>query len=282
VASKGTVLVEKGAITAVDPSKDAIATVMSASATQGAVNVSGGKIGGDLNVVNNGTAVVTGGTVAGTNNISDIINNHVHTVSDPEFPTFDTSVYKVYATNTYVDKQKTQKNIRIPANTNPKFAGGDTVQGIMYIESPNTVTFVGNFNLQGFMVFEDKHDGATSVLNFSGNMSQLPLPSDPQFDPLRATSGVSILAPAASATMSGSTDSLLKGNVILKSLVYNGSADIVVDQGTLMTLDTGLAAHFKGKTVKFTATGAGNMPTTGVTYSTYYAPKPQSYQEIMP
>lgn len=283
VASKGSVVISKGAVTSVDPSNSAIATVMSASPTNTAITMAGGVVGGDLNVVSGGDASITGGTVAGVSNSILIKAQHLHTVGDPEFPTVDTSVYKQYAANTYVAGASTQKNIRIPAGTNPKFAGGDTVQGIMYVESPNTVTFRGNFNLQGFIVFENANSEAVNVLDFRGNVSQAPLPSDPQFDPIRATTGVAILAPTTAVTMSGSTDSFLKGNLIIGTFGFSGSADIQIDQGTLMTLNAGAnSAKFAGKTVKFTATGANNKPNQGLSYSSYYAAKPSSYQEIMP
>jgi hypothetical protein len=283
VASKGSVVVSKGSVTAVDPTNNAMATIMSASPISGAINMSGGTIGGDLNVVAGGSASVTGGTVANESSATQIQANHVHTVSDPDFPVVDTTIYKQYATNLFVSGASVQQNIRIPAGTNPKFTGGDTVRGIMYVESPNTITFRGNFNLPGFLVFENKNDETVNVLDFRGNVTQAPLPADAQFDALRATTGVAILAPTASVKMSGSTDSLLKGNLILGTFAFNGSADIQIDQGTLMTLNAGAnSANFGGKTVKFTATGANNLPKQGVSFSTYYVAKPSSYQEIMP
>ncbi len=283
VASKGQVKITKGAVTAVAGVNASIATMMSAQVVAGSVTVSGGTVGGDLNVVDGATASVGGGSVGGSTNTADILANHVHTVDTPEFPTIDTTVYKQYATNVYSSSKSTQQNIKIPAGTNPKFNGGDTVQGIMYIESPNTVTFRGNFNLQGFIVFENSGDSAHNSLDFRGNVSQLPLPTSTTFDALRATTGISILAPTAAVTMSGSTDSFMKGSVIVDTFGFSGSADIQIDKGTLMTLNPGSnSAVFSGKTVKFTATGASNTPTTGVSYSQYYTPDPLSYQEVSP
>lgn len=282
VASKGQIITRKGAVTSVAGVDPAIATMMSASDTTGAVTVTGGIVGGDLNHVVGGSVNVTGGTVAGSSIISNIMANHVHEVDEPEFPTIDTSIYRQYATNVYSNK-KTQQNIRIPANTNPQFNGGDSVQGIMYIESPNTVTFRGNFNLQGFIIFENSGDESANILDFRGNVSQQPLPSGSQFDALRSTTGISILAPTANVTMSGSTDSFLRGNVMVGKFNFNGSADIQIDRGTLMTFNEGTqAVNFNGKTVKFTATGTDNMPTSGVSYSSNFQPDPASYMEISP
>jgi hypothetical protein len=194
-------------------------------------------------------------------------------------------VYRTYATNSYVSGASLQKNVYVPPNTNPKFNGGDTVQGILYIASPNQVTFRGNFNLQGILVMAASSAGqnSTDLLDFRGNVSQQPLPSSPTFDALRAASGVSILAPTAAITMSGSTDSLLRGNVISNTFGFQGSADIVVDNGTLMTLKEGTnSAVFSGKTVKFTSTGANNLPSQGVSFSQSYSPEPASYEELLP
>src|SRR6185295_18101068 len=119
--------------------------IMSEKGTSPALSVSGGTIGGDLNVIGSGLASVTGGSVGGSSNVTDILANHTHVVADPNFPVFDTTVFAGYATTTYGGATGgTLKNVRIPKNTNPRFTGNATIQGILYIESPNTVTFRGN------------------------------------------------------------------------------------------------------------------------------------------
>lgn len=286
VASKGQIVLEKGSVTTVDPANALTATAMSALESASAIVVDGGNLGGELTVLEDADATITRGTVAGESLASTIRDEHLNKVPEaPEFPTIDTSVYRQYATNAYVAGARTQQNIRIPANTNPRFNGGDTVQGILFIESPNTVTFRGNFNLQGILVFASSPNGENSsdLLDFRGNVSQQPLPSSSQFDALRAASGVAVLAPTSRITMSGSTDSLLRGNIICNTFDFQGSADIVIDHGTLMTLKSADdACVFSGKTVKFTATGADNIPNTGVSFSRAYTPEPGSYEELSP
>src|SRR5206468_4015342 len=142
------------------------------------------------------------------------------------------------------------------------------------------VTFRGNFNLQGFIVFEDKNTTSSNTLDFRGSVTQAPLPSTSQFDQLRSTTGVSILTPTTTVSMSGSTDSMLIGNVMSGKFIFNGAADIRVDRGTLVTYsnDATGAASFSGKNVKFTATGAGNLPTgAGIAYAAHFIAKPDSY-----
>ena len=126
----------------------------------------------------------------------------------------------------------------------------------------------------------EKGVSTTDFLNFKGNFSQTPVPPDKAFDEVRATTGVSILAPGAAVTMTGSVDSILKGNVIVDSFHNNGSADIQLDRGSLITLNPNdKSAWFEGKTVKFTATGGNNVPGQGLSYSAYYLADPTSWQE---
>lgn len=284
VASKGQIVMKKGTVsssTGVDP---AIATMFSALSSGTAITVSGGTIGGDLNLMDTASVSVTGGSVGSSSIISQILSDHVHTTdTSPEFPTFDPTVYKTYATNNWVDKKKTQQNIIIKANTNPKFNANDTVQGIMYIESPNQVTFQGNFNLQGFIVMESSAS-TTDQLNFSGNLTMTPVPSGATFNSVRAVSGVAIMAPNAAMSMTGSSGGAIKGNVVVKTFNFQGAADLQFDLGTLMTLSaTANSAVFNGaKSVRFSATGSNNIPSQGITYSQFYVAKPTTYQEPMP
>src|SRR5262249_40572236 len=143
------------------------------------------------------------------------------------------------ATNAYVAGAAVQQNIVIPPGTNPRFNANDTVQGIMYVRSPNTVTFRGDFKLQGFIVFENAGTSAVNTLDFRGNLSQTPLPAAAPFDTLRTVTGVAVLAPTAAMSMSGSTDSSVKGNIIIGSYNLTGAANVYIDNGTLMTMNSG-------------------------------------------
>lgn len=283
VASKGQIVMKKGAVTSVAGVDPKIAKMLSTKDSAGSITVTGGSIGGDLAIVSGGSASITGGTVSGVSTASAILADHVFEVTPPEFPTVDPTQFRKYATTNYVDGAKTQKNIIVKANTNPKFNANDTVQGIMYIESPNQVIFNGNFKLQGFIVMESS-SSTTDLLTFKGNLTMSPLPSGSQFDALRATNGVAILAPNSAVHMTGSSGGNAVGNIIIKTFEFQGAADLTIDQGTLMTLHEGNnSAVFNGsKSVKFAATGANNQPTIGLSYSTYYSPKPSTYQEVAP
>ena len=86
------------------------------------------------------------------------------------------------------------------------------------------------------------------------------------------------------SSFTGSSGGALRGNVIVNTFNFAGAADLTVDQGTLMTLspDANSAVFNGSKNVRFSATGASNLPKIGVSYSTYYSPNPASYQEVTP
>ena len=72
--------------------------------------------------------------------------------------------------------------------------------------------------------------------------------------------------------------------MIVNKLSFAGASDLQVDQGTIMTFYEGAESFVKdgSKSVKFTATGGSNQPTIGVSYSTFFEPKPATYQEVLP
>ena len=286
IAAQGRVNIMKGLIAGVSGvSADTIASVMSARSTAPAVAISGGTLGGDIDALGKDLVSVTGGTVHGSADPTFIQNNYVDVVTPPEFPYVDTSVFAPYATNTYVSGMTTLTNTRIPANTGTaasplSFAGGTTVQGILFIDAPNVVRFTGSANIAGMIIFENKGTSATNSLTFSGNAQVNPLPAGAQFDALRAITGISILAPTASVTTMGSTDSYLRGNVIVGSFNELGSATIKMDAGSIVAMDTGNAVTFNGQTTRFMSTGALNPPSIGVRYTAKFVPDKGTYREV--
>src|SRR5262245_40870268 len=99
VAAQGGVIMERGTISATGGAENSIASVMSIKPSLPAIRVSGGIIGGDLNITAPNLALVTGGFVGGTNIIAQIIKQHTHVVEAPDFPYVDSSYFKPFAVN---------------------------------------------------------------------------------------------------------------------------------------------------------------------------------------
>ena len=91
---------------------------------------------------------------------------------------------------------------------------------------------------KNFIVFENKGNSATNIIDMRGNTSHLPLPAGAEFDALRTITGISIMAPTAKMVISGSVDSFMEGNVILGSAL---AKDLNVAVGGVHRIHTFLA-----------------------------------------
>lgn len=285
VASRGAVQIKNSVSTTLRGTPDASASVLSAFAGSPSISTGKGLIEGDLAVVVNKSQVSLGsGSVGGSSISSVIISDHIAVVPPPEFPTLNTDVFKPLAVNTYASGQP-YKNIRIPANTNPMFNGGDVIQGIMYIESPNKVTFRGNATINGIIVFEAKGNPLVNVLDFKGNVTPSLMPNTAEFAPIKAVSkGLAIGAPTAALGMSGSVDATLEGSVIAYQISLNGSADISLQKGSLISIGpntTDISTDIAGKVINFNGTASDNPPTTGITFSGNFIADPMTYVELL-
>lgn len=258
----------------------AAASILSAASGATSITTGKGAVDGNLAVVVNKNQVsLGGGSVGGTSNSQLIVSDHVAVVPSPSFPVADTTPFKALAVNVYSSSSSHQKNIRVPPNTNPRFSGGDIIDGILYIESPNSVTFRGHATINGIIVFENKNTSAVNVLDFKGNVTPANIPNTAEFDAIRAAAkGWAILAPAASVSMSGSVDGNVNGTIMADKIAFNGSADLTLNHGSVISLGSNLT-DISGKVLKFVGTGADNPPTTGLTFNGSFFPNPASYYE---
>ncbi len=164
------------------------------------------------------------------------IDNHVSIGNDsPEFPAPDTDRFRVYATGPIINGSSplltspgpTLTNAMIPAGTNPVFTGGVTINGVLFIESPNKVTFSKNVALNGIIVGDGdvvNPDPSSRRIDIKGNFASGPYPSDPQFDVIRSEVGTSVLAPGFFVTFAGNF-STLEGVVAVSGVHFSGNVN---------------------------------------------------------
>jgi len=237
------------------------------STTQAIRLVGNVSVGGEADVCNpSGTIVKTGNsTIKGGEKIG---------VTEPEWPEVDISVFTPFATNTYSGKGSgdlTLSNIRIPANTNPNFSDNVTIYGVVYIESPNKVTFSGNANIVGVIVAQKPavDNLKANTISFTGNVSTSGvenLPADSQYDGLRSLTGSFVLAPGYNVSFSGNFNTVngcmvasqfgftgnaggkIKGGVINladSDLLMSGEASIIIDRKGFTENPAGLSSSLK-------------------------------------
>ncbi len=167
-----------------------------------AVSCGSGYISGDVSVSDpTATTAVDPSTVHGT------IRRNAPAVDMPEFKQSDLVALRSLAVN--VVDQNTNfssglfKNIRIRASSGtpsaPLNIGAVTIQGVMYIESPNYIKFTNNVNFTGVMIADKKATGSSDADNyiyFNNNMtfnSPQNLPETSEFTGIKDYTGISVL-----------------------------------------------------------------------------------------
>ena len=281
VATRGTI--STGGSTIIqgqtDPTKGSVLSTDMTSSTP--ISVGGSGITGDASVVNP-DAAVTGGPIGGTSDPTQI-QTHIHKgVPAPTFPTIDISVFTAYATNKYTGGS-TLTNCYIPPNTNPKFAGGTTINGVLWVQAPNVVSFRGNCTINGVIVCDNSgpFDPAHNQLSFSGNVSSTPVS---QLDPatygnLTTLTGSFLLAPTFAVSMTGDFGTI-NGSVVAGQISMTGNAQGVVQGSVIGMTDNPLTLNGHSS-ITISSTGTSQFP-TGMSFGNDYTPLPGTYLEVLP
>jgi hypothetical protein len=264
-----------------NPDKGSILSVNTTDQTP--VRVGGKVISGDISVVNpDANVVVSGGTVGGSSDPSDIQANHVHKgVDDPEFPTLDTSMFIPYATNRYVPGKSSYSNIFIPPNTNPSFSSGTEFKGVIYVKTPNRISFAGNTSIQGVMVTDTTGQVGnlnTNTVNFNGGFSAKGVETlDPSYGNLRTLSGSFMIMPGFSLSFGGNFDAHAYGTIVVDKASMSGSVKVTLDGSLIIMSDTPMT--MQGNAELTAGENALGFP-AGLKFSNHYVPLPGSYDEI--
>jgi hypothetical protein len=169
------------------------------------------------------------------------IDNHVHIgAEEVDFPTPDTDRFRPYAIGDVIDSstdlgsyKNTLINCLVAAGTNPVFPKSVTIQGVLFIESPNIVTFSQNVALEGIIVGDgDLTSPGTDRIDIFGNFASSTYPESVEFDPIRAEEGSSIVAPGFAMSFQGNF-STLEGVVAVSGIAFTGNVNAQI-KGTII------------------------------------------------
>lgn len=223
-----------------------------------AVTCGSGHISGDVIVSTPGATTSLGGTT--------IDGSIIYNAPPVALPTIDRAPYTLLATTTMnspAPASGTYKNIRIPANTNPTF-GDVTLQGVIYIEAPNKVSFSNNCSFTGVIVAadpppdspdSDNYISFQNSMTFSGPEN---LPDTPEFAEVRKFKGASILCPGFTMECKNNMTSI-GGIMALKSLIAKNNLHSTVYGSLLIYGEAGL--DFKNNPdMNISLSGAGPPP----------------------
>jgi len=267
-----------------DPTKGSILSADMIDPTP--VSIGGKAVSGDISIVNPAGTVDTGGaSVGGTSNPAQIAQ-HIHKgVPAPTFPSIDTSVFTAFATNKYAGGS-TLNNVYIPPNTNPQFTGGATINGVLWIQSPNVVSFKGNATINGVIVTDNNAAFNPSVnqINFGGTVTATPIEnlpsSSPAYDPnLVKLTGSFLLAAGLAVRLSGNFGTI-GGSMAIGQLSMTGNASGTVQGSIIGMQDVPMTVNGSSDII-IASSGTSNYP-TGMNFGDNFTPLPGTYLEVTP
>jgi hypothetical protein len=242
---------------------------------------------GDITVSNSAANVSLMGSVQIAGDTGQTaIDNHIDIGADsPQFPVADTQHFQQYATGPVIDSSTdissgmTLTNATIAAGTDPNFLGNIIIEGILYIEQPNIVTFEKNVDSQGMIVAEGDPNfaGANNSISFLGNFATNPVPPGVQFDAIRQEEGSSILAPAFSVAFAGNF-SALSGVLAVSGVHFSGNVNAVVE-GTIVNYSDNPTVIEGNATLNFDRSNNITVP-AGFDTHRILSYNPSSYEEL--
>ena len=194
------------------------------------------------------------------------------------------AAFKSFATTPFNPAANTFNNVVIEAGTNPTFNNNVTIRGVMYIKSPNIVTFRNNANLTGVIVTDDAGPNADPTLNriyFKNNLTvhgPEELPDTPQFSGLRTMVGTAIMAPGFNLEFKNNFTSV-SGSIVAESFTLKNNLDAVVYGSIIVLGDDGLQFE-QNSTLRIDRSKYhGEPPGSVPSGPTLLVPMPDSYCE---
>ena len=222
--------------------------------TQPALSVIGNcDIGGEVSLRNSNADLFLRGDYTIGGDEGEAALTHVHKgVTPSEFPPMNPDPFFTYATGEYGHTLSAEDptsgasydNLHIPPGRNPSFSGTTTLQGVVFIETPNVVTFSGNVIIKGIIVTNGSstdNSGANQI-NFTGNVTSHPIGEllhEAKFEGLHSQTGTFLLAPGFKASFGGNFGTLA-GAIAANGLCFYGNAGGIVDGSVINYSDTPL------------------------------------------
>lgn len=175
------------------------------------------------------------------------------------------SQFEGYVQDTYTVGDPTSnvmlQNIRIPAHSNLTFSNV-TINGVMYIEPPNSLSFAGGVTVNGIIVAAGDVNNPSEFnhLDFGGNTTIRDVSALPagEFGSLTEQTGTCILAPGFSVAFHGNA-STVSGVIAASGVQFQGNASGAVD-GTVINYSDSRMELTGNTNLTFNRSGAEKIP----------------------
>jgi hypothetical protein len=201
-------------------------------------------IAGDVHICSStATADLQGGQASvGGETVPGAYDHIISGYGEIEFPTPNPGYFEHYAVSdiNYPSGETTFTNIRIPPNTNPLFDAGVNMIGVVFIETPNVVTFSGHVNVTGIIVGDGDlaDDSATNRIDFMGTVNSSSVSNLPaEFGELREETGTFLMAPGFGLSFGGNFGTI-NGAIAANGINFYGNAGGTIEGSVLNYSDT--------------------------------------------
>jgi hypothetical protein len=217
-------------------------------------------------------------------------DEHIFVGSDyVDFPTPNPGYFRTFATGIEIDgssdwdNSSVLNNAVVKAGTNPTFTGDVTINGLLFIETPNVVKFSGKATINGLIVGDGSIDeeSAGNSISFSGQVqgNDISTLEGAEFEDIKNETGTFIMTPGFSLNFAGQT-SYDSGVIAANGLTFSGMAGGTIN-GTIINYSQEQPMTLSGQnTLLFNRSGsttnpAGFVPNQAIEFV------PSSYSEPM-
>jgi len=239
-------------------------------------------------------------TINNETNATDIYTDYCKEITDPadklDLPEIDTDEFQEQVSEMSALQQFLSSrvsgiswsNLRIPAGTDPTFLNA-TLNGVVYIESPNKVTFKSTGESQttiNAIIVTDTEEGGRDnqrELKFTGDTvihGTGGLPDNGQWDVERGYTGTVILAPGFHVKVSGTMD-MTNGVSAARQWTFDGTTDVRGSfMGTVIGLDSEDEISILG-TANFEFNATDSSVPAGFLHKVVLDPVAGTYHEVI-
>jgi len=247
-------------------------------------------VAGDVTIANEYATYTVGDQSSVGGATGEEVHEHVNVGTDyVVFPTPDPDHFKPLATGDEIDENgdwendSVLENVTIKANTNPTFASNVTINGVLFVETPNVVHFAGKCTVNGIIVGDGdlSDDSCTNQISFSGQVvcNSVETLEGSQFDEVKEETGTFVVAPGFGLDFSGQALNM-SGAIAANGISFSGQAGGTVG-GTIINYSATPMTMSGQSNLTFSRSGADSDP-SGFTSNQTLAFQPESYSEPTP
>lgn len=244
-------------------------------------------VAGDVSISSSNATVSVGDGASVGGATGEAIYDHIHFGAEGVvFPEPDPEYFRPFATGEVIDENSdwdnysTLTNVVIAANTNPTFSSNVTINGVLFIETPNNVTFAGKATVNAVIVGNGSiyEESSANSLTFAGQVvaNDVSTLEGEEFAGIKEETGTFVMAPGFSLDFSGQALSM-SGVIAGSGISFSGQAGGTVNGSIINYSQTPMT--LSGQTeLMFNRSGPGSDP-SGFTSNHVLEFNPTSYSE---